>query len=69
ISERHVKSGVKHVSETGEALSTIVDQVLQIDGLITTMAASAQEQSSALGEVNTAVPPHGPDDPAECGHG
>ncbi|CAJ0859015.1 Methyl-accepting chemotaxis protein III [freshwater sediment metagenome] len=55
ISERHVESGVKHVSETGEALSTIVDQVLQIDGLITTMAASAQEQSSALGEVNTAV--------------
>jgi len=55
ISERHVENGVKHVSQTGEALTTIVDQVLQIDGLITTMATSAQDQSSALAEVNSAV--------------
>jgi methyl-accepting chemotaxis protein len=55
ISEGHVGNGVKHVSETGEALTAIVDKVMQIDALITTMAQSAQEQSSALGEVNTAV--------------
>lgn len=54
-SEQHVGNGVKHVSETGEALRSIVDQVMRIDGLITTMAASAQEQSVALTEVNTAV--------------
>lgn len=55
VSERYVGNGVKHVRQTGEALTTIIDQVMHIDGLITTIAASAQKQSSALVEVNTAV--------------
>jgi methyl-accepting chemotaxis protein len=55
LSEKNVENGVKHVRETGEALKSIIDQVMQIDGLIATMAASAQEQSVALGEVNAAV--------------
>ncbi|OYU71221.1 MAG: methyl-accepting chemotaxis protein [Alphaproteobacteria bacterium PA2] len=54
-SERHVGNGVNHVSETGKALSVIVEQVSRIDSLITDMAGSAQEQASALGEVNIAV--------------
>ncbi|OXE36059.1 MAG: methyl-accepting chemotaxis protein [Phenylobacterium zucineum] len=54
-SERHVGNGVNHVSETGKALAVIVEQVTRIDSLITDMAGSAQEQASALGEVNIAV--------------
>jgi len=54
-SERHVGNGVNHVSETGKALSVIVEQVSRINSLITDMAGSAQEQASALGEVNIAV--------------
>jgi len=54
-SERHVGNGVNHVSETGKALAVIVDQVSRIDALITDIAASAQEQSAALSQVNIAV--------------
>ena len=54
-SERHVGNGVNHVSETGKALSVIVEQVSRIDSLITDIAASAQEQSAALSQVNIAV--------------
>lgn len=50
-----VLSGVRLVNETGQALGRIVDQVARLNLLITEIASSYQEQSSALGEVNSAV--------------
>jgi methyl-accepting chemotaxis protein len=43
------------VSRTGEALGRIVTQVVEINAVIGDIAASAQEQSTGLGQVNTAV--------------
>ena len=54
-SSEHVKRGVKLVADTGLALTGISDKVTAIDGLMTEMAQSSQEQSTALVEVNTAV--------------
>ncbi|OHB32901.1 MAG: chemotaxis protein [Phenylobacterium sp. RIFCSPHIGHO2_01_FULL_70_10] len=54
-SSAHVAGGVKLVAETGEALERIVVQVAEINGLVVEIAASAEEQSLGLGEVNTAV--------------
>jgi methyl-accepting chemotaxis protein len=54
-SSEHVGDGVKYVGETGEALKRIVDQVLQINALIGEMALAANQQSSGIEEVNTAV--------------
>ncbi len=54
-STQQVDIGVKLVSETGQALGRIVTQVGQLNGLVTELAASAKEQSTGLGEVNTAV--------------
>ena len=50
-----VATGVKLVGETGQALSRIVAQVSQLNGLVVELAASAKEQSTGLGEVNAAV--------------
>ena len=54
-SSTQVGSGVKLVGQTGEALQRIVDRVAEIDGLVSEIAASAQEQAIGLAEVNTAV--------------
>ncbi len=54
-STTQVGSGVKLVGQTGEALQRIVDRVAEIDGLVSEIAASAQEQAIGLAEVNTAV--------------
>jgi methyl-accepting chemotaxis protein len=54
-STQQVASGVKLVSETGQALGRIVTQVSQLNNLVTELAASAKEQASGLGEVNSAV--------------
>jgi methyl-accepting chemotaxis protein len=54
-SSQQVDTGVKRVSETGQALGRILAQVKQINGLVVEIAASAQEQASGLNEVNTAV--------------
>ena len=54
-SNDQVNSGVDLVARTGEALAGIMDQVSNIDVLVTSIAASAGEQSSGLGEVNVAV--------------
>jgi methyl-accepting chemotaxis protein len=43
------------VGETGEALERIVDQVAEVNGVVSEIAASAQEQASGLAQVNTAV--------------
>jgi methyl-accepting chemotaxis protein len=50
-----VASGVTLVGETGKALSRTVEQVEQLNRLVSEIAASAQEQATGLHEVNTAV--------------
>ena len=54
-SSRQVGAGVDLVGQTGEALRGIVDKVGAIDTLVDEIAASANEQASALGQVNVAV--------------
>jgi methyl-accepting chemotaxis protein len=54
-SNAHVKSGVEMVGQAGEALTAISQRVAAIDMLVAEMAASAQEQTRAIGEVNIAV--------------
>ncbi len=54
-SGQQVETGVKLVSETGQALGRIVTQVMQLSGLVAELAASAKEQATGLGEVNSAV--------------
>jgi methyl-accepting chemotaxis protein len=51
----HVDEGVRLVDEAGKALGAIMAKVVDIDGLVSAIAASAQEQSAGLGEVNRAV--------------
>ncbi|OJF89773.1 methyl-accepting chemotaxis protein [Pararhizobium antarcticum] len=50
-----VQSGVKLVSETGEALKTIEGYIVTVNQHMDSIATSAKEQSVGLGEVNTAV--------------
>ncbi|RZJ30866.1 MAG: HAMP domain-containing protein, partial [Brevundimonas sp.] len=54
-STRQVNTGVNLVGQTGEALQRIVSRVAEIDGLVSEIAASAQEQATGLQQVNTAV--------------
>ena len=54
-SETEVKSGVKLVSETGEALQQIGGHVATINQHMEAIAVSAREQSVGLSEINTAV--------------
>ena len=54
-SSRQVSEGVDLVGQTGEALRGIVDKVDGIDTLVNAIAASASEQATALGQVNSAV--------------
>jgi methyl-accepting chemotaxis protein len=54
-SSAHVERGVKLVGDTGEALNRIVTKVAKIDGLISEIALSAQEQATGLNQVNSAV--------------
>ncbi|MGQ4815056.1 methyl-accepting chemotaxis protein [Agrobacterium vitis] len=50
-----VQSGVKLVSETGEALKTIEGYIVAVNQHMDAIATSAREQSVGLAEVNTAV--------------
>jgi methyl-accepting chemotaxis protein len=54
-SGKQVEVGVKLVGETGQALGQIVAQVIRLNGLVTEIAASAQEQATGLQQVNSAV--------------
>ncbi|KRA63862.1 chemotaxis protein [Caulobacter sp. Root655] len=54
-SSRQVGEGVDLVGQTSEALRGIVEKVGAIDILVDEIAASANEQASALGQVNVAV--------------
>jgi len=50
-----VTTGVNLVGETGKALTRIVTQIAEINGVVNDIAASAQEQATGLNEVNAAV--------------
>jgi len=54
-SSRQVGEGVELVGQTGDALRGIVEKVGGIGGLVTAIAASASDQASSLGQVNSAV--------------
>jgi len=54
-SSRQVGAGVDLVAQTGEALNQIFGQFNEIAVLVTQISASAREQASALGQVNTSI--------------
>jgi methyl-accepting chemotaxis protein len=55
ISSEQVDRGVQSVAETGRSLERIVCEVGEIHGVVTEIAASAQEQASGLAQVNAAI--------------
>ncbi|TDK37169.1 methyl-accepting chemotaxis protein [Rhizobium deserti] len=54
-SNEQVNAGVQLVGETGRALKTIVSEVQEINRHVVAIVDSAQEQSSGLQQINTAV--------------
>jgi methyl-accepting chemotaxis protein len=54
-SSAQVGDGVKFVGESGAALKRIVDQVMQINVVISEMAQAAEQQATGIEEVNSAV--------------
>jgi methyl-accepting chemotaxis protein len=54
-SSDEVQNGVKLVSETGEALRTIQDNIVAVNSHMQAIASSAREQATGLSEVNSAV--------------
>ncbi len=54
-SGRQVDRGVTLVSEAGQALKRIVGQVGVISGVVSSIAASAEEQAGGLAQVNIAI--------------
>ena len=50
-----VGRGVELVGETGRSLVRIVNQVTQINGVVSDIAASTEEQASGLAQVNIAI--------------
>jgi len=55
ISGQQVQSGVDLVGQTGEVLNGIVGKVTEISDVIAAIAASAEQQSVGLAQVNTAI--------------
>jgi methyl-accepting chemotaxis protein len=54
-SATQVGQGVLLVTQTGEALGRIVARVMEINTIVTDIAASAQEQATGLQQINIAV--------------
>ncbi|MCX8997469.1 HAMP domain-containing methyl-accepting chemotaxis protein [Rhizobiaceae bacterium BDR2-2] len=54
-SSEQVQEGVQLVGDTGKALETIVAEVQEINRHVAAIVESAQEQSSGLQQINTAV--------------
>jgi methyl-accepting chemotaxis protein len=54
-SSDEVKNGVKLVSETGEALKMIQENIVAVNDHMQAIASSAREQATGLSEVNSAV--------------
>ena len=54
-SSKQVESGVELVDETGRALNRIIERIVEINTLVTDIAASAEQQATGLQQINTAV--------------
>ncbi|MWD28019.1 HAMP domain-containing protein [Aquicoccus sp. SCR17] len=54
-SRSHVTDGVKLVAESGAALGTIQDSVVQMVGKMDEIASAAQEQATGIAEISTAI--------------
>lgn len=54
-SSQQVSQGVALVAESGDRLTRILEQFTAIDGLVSEISASTQEQATSLSQVNTAV--------------
>jgi methyl-accepting chemotaxis protein len=54
-SSSQVDQGVKLVAQTGQALGRIVSHINEVNSVLTEIAASAENQSKSLAEVNSAV--------------
>ncbi len=54
-STTQVDAGVKLVSETGQSLERIIGQVGEVSGVVVQIASGAQEQATALAQINTAI--------------
>jgi methyl-accepting chemotaxis protein len=54
-SGEHVEGGVRLVGQSGQALRRIVEQVHQINALVSEVASAADHQSTSIQEVNAAV--------------
>ena len=54
-SEEHVANGVSMVGRAGEALSSIIEQVTEVSGLVSEIADGVQAQSSGLENINEAM--------------
>ncbi|WP_267382439.1 MULTISPECIES: methyl-accepting chemotaxis protein [unclassified Sphingomonas] len=54
-SSQQVENGVELVGETGKSLERIVTRINEISALVSTIAASAEQQASGLQQVNIAV--------------
>jgi methyl-accepting chemotaxis protein len=54
-SSSQVGIGVQLVGQTGKALDAIVTKVAEIDELVVSISASAEEQSLGLAQINTAI--------------
>jgi len=54
-SSAHVGAGVKFVGQSGDALSEIVSEVVEISALVAEIAQATQQQSLGIDEVNTAI--------------
>jgi methyl-accepting chemotaxis protein len=50
-----VDAGNRHVDAAGKAMEEIVESVRKVSDLIAEIAAASQEQSSGIGQVNTAI--------------
>jgi len=50
-----VESGVELVAATGKSLERIMAQVTEINGIVTDIAAGAQEQATGLTQINSAI--------------
>ncbi|WP_238367464.1 methyl-accepting chemotaxis protein [Mesobacterium pallidum] len=54
-SQHQVSDGVRHVSETVDALKNVIEAVVDITQRVDQIAVSAREQATGLGEINSAV--------------
>lgn len=54
-SSEQVERGVSLVGQTGDALSVIVERVVHISGMVSSIADGATEQSQSLAEINAGV--------------